>query len=196
MIQTDPINPNHQLPLEKIFTTLTVKELDKTSEKKIEIDYSDLLKTAINGFLPKRLLIEGEGGAGKTTLCAKIVWDWIKGINFTEFKMVLVIRLWDSAHRTMGGNCQIISVWQQFRPAYTAWSVHPLQPWQGFNNLGWVGWVPGGSPDAMWSHPDCCHEAIQIYQSHSHISIVESRSNPLHTQSQQGLCIHICGGIH
>ena len=102
MIQADPINPNHQLALEKIFTTLTIQELDKTSQKKLEIGYQDLLKTKINGFLPKRLLIEGEGGAGKTTLCAKIAWDWIKGINFTEFKLVLVIQLRDSFKRTLG----------------------------------------------------------------------------------------------
>ena len=102
MIQADPINPNHQLELEKIFTTLKIQKLDKTSEKKLEINYQDLLKTKINGFLPKRLLIEGEGGAGKTTLCAKIAWDWIKGINFTEFKLVLIIRLRDSKHKTVG----------------------------------------------------------------------------------------------
>ena len=102
MIQADPLNPNHQLALEKIFTALKIQELDKTSEKKLEINYQDLLKTKINGFLPKHLLIEGEGGAGKTTLCAKIAWDWIKGINFTEFKLVLIFRLRDSWNKTVG----------------------------------------------------------------------------------------------
>eukprot|EP00057_Strongylocentrotus_purpuratus_P008065 XP_011662539.1 PREDICTED: uncharacterized protein LOC105437540 [Strongylocentrotus purpuratus] len=48
----------------------------------------------INGVLPKRLLVEGEGGVGKTTFCSKIAWDWVNGSpEFQCFSWVLVIPL-------------------------------------------------------------------------------------------------------
>eukprot|EP00057_Strongylocentrotus_purpuratus_P006483 XP_011660957.1 PREDICTED: uncharacterized protein LOC105436753 [Strongylocentrotus purpuratus] len=57
--------------------------------KKIPLDYNELLKTKVNGELPKRFMVEGEGGAGKTTLCTKMAWDWTNGADdFQEHILV------------------------------------------------------------------------------------------------------------
>ena len=41
----------------------------------------------------KRLLLQGEAGAGKTTLCCKIAWDWLTGKGFKQFDLVLLVPL-------------------------------------------------------------------------------------------------------
>ena len=82
---------------EKIYTNLSMLIEDGSGGfRKMPLDYSDLLTTHVNGTLPKRLLVEGEGGAGKTTFCSKIAWDWTNGGRFQEFTMVLVIHLRDT----------------------------------------------------------------------------------------------------
>ena len=69
---------------------------------KKKIDYSEFHKIKNHGFPVRRLLVEGEGGAGKTTLCAKIALDWLTGKNFEEFTLVLVIPLRESKTKTVG----------------------------------------------------------------------------------------------
>ena len=101
-IQTDPLDLNTLLALDDIYTSLTLEEevLGKEKRKPIEID--NLLQTKVNGVYPKRLLLQGEGGAGKTTLCSKIAWEWVNGRHFTELEMVLVIALRKSKMRSVG----------------------------------------------------------------------------------------------
>eukprot|EP00057_Strongylocentrotus_purpuratus_P018570 XP_011673044.1 PREDICTED: NACHT, LRR and PYD domains-containing protein 10-like [Strongylocentrotus purpuratus] len=61
---------------------------------KTPLDYTNLLTTKNNGVFSKRLLVEGEGGVGKTTFCSKIAWDWVNGSpEFQHFSWVLVIPL-------------------------------------------------------------------------------------------------------
>ena len=56
--------------------------------------YIDLLTVRENGKIQKRVMVEGKSGTGKTALCAKMVQDWINGINgFQEFTMVLLVPL-------------------------------------------------------------------------------------------------------
>ena len=101
-IQTDPLDLNTLLALDDIFTSLTLVEEVLGKEKKKPITIENLLETEVNGAYPKRLLLQGEGGAGKTTLCSKIAWEWVNGRHFTEFEMVLVIPLRTSKKRTVG----------------------------------------------------------------------------------------------
>ncbi|XP_041461865.1 uncharacterized protein LOC121413169 [Lytechinus variegatus] len=101
-IQADPLNNSLLFQLDRIFTNLTLFEKDKGTTLKAPILYADLLKTKVNGVLPKRLLVEGEGGVGKTTLCAKIVWDWIRGTGYQDFKLVLLILLREVKDKTIG----------------------------------------------------------------------------------------------
>ncbi|XP_063954785.1 uncharacterized protein LOC129258778 isoform X2 [Lytechinus pictus] len=101
-IQADPLNSSLLFQLDRIFTNLTLLEEDKGTTLKAPILYADLLKTKVNGVLPKRLLIEGEGGVGKTTLCAKIVWDWIHGDCYQDFTLVLIVLLRELEGKTLG----------------------------------------------------------------------------------------------
>ena len=101
-IQTDPIDLNTLLVLDDIFTSLTLEEEVLGKEKRKPLEIENLLQTKVNGIYPKRLLLQGEGGAGKTTLCSKIAWEWVNGRHFTEFEMVLVIPLRKSNKRTVG----------------------------------------------------------------------------------------------
>nr|XP_054753545.1 uncharacterized protein LOC129259271 [Lytechinus pictus] len=101
-IQTDPLNIGLLFTIDEIFTNLTLMEEDKRGTHKKPLLYADLLKTKVNGVLPKRLLVEGEGGVGKTTLCAKIVWDWINASGYQDFKLILFVLLREAKNRTIG----------------------------------------------------------------------------------------------
>ena len=68
----------------------------------VEIEIENLLQTKVNGVYPKRILLQGVGGAGKTTLCSKIAWEWVNGRHFTEFELVLAIPLRKSKKRSVG----------------------------------------------------------------------------------------------
>ncbi|XP_030844755.1 NACHT, LRR and PYD domains-containing protein 3-like [Strongylocentrotus purpuratus] len=94
-IKPNPLDFNIILEFEQIYTNLTLLRSEKgTRRTKMPLDYTDLLTTQINGEIPKRLLVEGEGGVGKTTFCSKIAWDWVNGSpEFQNFSWVLVIPL-------------------------------------------------------------------------------------------------------
>ena len=50
-------------------------------------------------------MIQGEAGAGKTTLFAKIAWDWLNGNGVKQFELVLIIPRCDTENnRTVRGN--------------------------------------------------------------------------------------------
>eukprot|EP00057_Strongylocentrotus_purpuratus_P019335 XP_011673809.1 PREDICTED: uncharacterized protein LOC105442880 [Strongylocentrotus purpuratus] len=101
-IQADPLNSELLLKFERIFTNLTLMEEDKGTKHKTPLLYDDLLRTEVNGIYPKRLLVEGEGGVGKTTLCAKIAWDWIHGKGYQDFKLFLVVLFREAKDKTVG----------------------------------------------------------------------------------------------
>eukprot|EP00057_Strongylocentrotus_purpuratus_P005094 XP_003730198.1 PREDICTED: nucleotide-binding oligomerization domain-containing protein 1-like [Strongylocentrotus purpuratus] len=101
-IQADPLNSELQIEFDRIFTNLTLMEEDKGTTRKIPLLYDDLLRTKVNKICAKRLLVEGEGGAGKTTFCAKIAWDWIHGKGYQDFKLVLVILFREAKEKTVG----------------------------------------------------------------------------------------------
>eukprot|EP00057_Strongylocentrotus_purpuratus_P009946 XP_011664420.1 PREDICTED: uncharacterized protein LOC105438386 [Strongylocentrotus purpuratus] len=94
-IKPDPLDFNIILEFEQIYTNLTLLRNEMgTRRTKTPLDYTDLFTTKINGVIPKRLLVEGEGGVGKTTFCSKIAWDWVNGSpEFQRFSWVLVIPL-------------------------------------------------------------------------------------------------------
>ncbi|XP_071476587.1 NACHT, LRR and PYD domains-containing protein 3-like [Diadema antillarum] len=87
--------------LDEIYTNLSL--IDQSSNRKTPILYKDLLNWN-EGRFSKRILIQGEGGVGKTTFCSKIAWDWCNGEILQDLNMVLVIPLWDSSvGATIGG---------------------------------------------------------------------------------------------
>ncbi|XP_072171978.1 uncharacterized protein [Diadema setosum] len=92
-VTVDPLNFMERVELDNIYTNLSI--IDRNSKSKTPITYDDLLTNNENGILSKRLLIQGEGGVGKTTLCAKIAWDWCQGKILQDLDMVLLIPLRD-----------------------------------------------------------------------------------------------------
>ena len=66
------------------------------------LDYNDILDLKVNGEFPKRIMVQGEAGAGKTTFCAKIAWDWIEGMYFSHFVWVLIVPLREFKKHTIG----------------------------------------------------------------------------------------------
>ncbi|XP_041471841.1 NACHT, LRR and PYD domains-containing protein 13-like [Lytechinus variegatus] len=94
-IKPDPLAFDLIFEFEEIHTDLTLLRNEMgITKKKRSLEYNELLTTKINGVTPKRLLVEGEGGVGKTTLCSKIAWDWTNGLEaYNHFSWVLVVPL-------------------------------------------------------------------------------------------------------
>ncbi|XP_072182188.1 uncharacterized protein [Diadema setosum] len=93
-VTVDPLNFMERVNLDEIYTNLSL--IDYSDMRKIPITYENLLTHDECGNLSKRLLIQGEGGVGKTTLCAKIAWDWCQGKILQDLDMVIVIPLRDA----------------------------------------------------------------------------------------------------
>ncbi|XP_071505894.1 uncharacterized protein [Diadema antillarum] len=100
-VTVDPLNFMKLVELDEIYTNLSI--IHQSSKHKTIITYDDLLTNNKEGYLSKRLLIQGEGGVGKTTLCAKIVWDWCQGRILQDLDMVLLIPLRDIKNATSIG---------------------------------------------------------------------------------------------
>ncbi|XP_063971528.1 uncharacterized protein LOC129282529 isoform X2 [Lytechinus pictus] len=101
-IRADSLNPRSLAPCKDIYTHLVLEEEDYRNKKR-SLEYKDLFKLKINGEFPNRIIIQGEAGAGKTTLCAKIAWDWIDGSpDVPKFVWVLVIPLREVKRCTIG----------------------------------------------------------------------------------------------
>ena len=101
-IKTDPLSFDSVQDFESLFTNLRV--IDTTDQT--ELSYEDLLSLKTGDDedrQARRLLAEGEAGAGKTTLCAKIAWDWLNGNGFKQCELVLIIPLRDTENnKTVG----------------------------------------------------------------------------------------------
>nr|XP_054760830.1 uncharacterized protein LOC129267111 [Lytechinus pictus] len=101
-IRADSLNPRSLAPCEDIYTNLLLKEEDYPNKKR-PLEYKGLFKLEINGEFQNRIIIQGEAGAGKTTLCAKIAWDWINDSpDLPKFVWVLVIPLREARRYTIG----------------------------------------------------------------------------------------------
>ena len=70
-----------QVKLDKIYTRLSWVKKEQTptgtSQSKLT-DYGELFTADENGVVPKRILVQGETGIGKTTFVKKLALDWAK----------------------------------------------------------------------------------------------------------------------
>ncbi|XP_030834131.1 uncharacterized protein LOC115921142 [Strongylocentrotus purpuratus] len=99
-IRADPLNPASSVQFDDMYTNLFLLE-EHGTEKRV-LDYNDILDLKVNGEFPKRIMVQGEAGAGKTTFCAKIAWDWIQGMYFSDFVWVLIVPLREFKHHSIG----------------------------------------------------------------------------------------------
>eukprot|EP00057_Strongylocentrotus_purpuratus_P014645 XP_011669119.1 PREDICTED: uncharacterized protein LOC105440530 [Strongylocentrotus purpuratus] len=99
-IRADPLDPASIVPFKDMYTNLFL--LEEHRKQKRKLDYNDILDLKVNGEFPKRIMVQGEAGAGKTTFCAKIAWDWIEGRHFSHFVWVLIVPLREFKQHTIG----------------------------------------------------------------------------------------------
>ncbi|XP_072182193.1 uncharacterized protein [Diadema setosum] len=101
-VTVDPLNFMERVDLDDIYTNLSL--IEQSGMRKTPITYEDLWANDEGGNISKRILIQGEGGVGKTTLCDKIAWDWCQGRVLQDLDMVFVIPLRNIAtDDTIGG---------------------------------------------------------------------------------------------
>ncbi|XP_041466239.1 uncharacterized protein LOC121416801 isoform X5 [Lytechinus variegatus] len=101
MIRADPLDPDSIVPFEDMYTSLFLEEEKRKKRNKLE--YKDLFNLKVNGIFPKRIMVQGEAGAGKTTFMAKIAWDWINDSpDLPKFVWVLIIPLREAKRYTIG----------------------------------------------------------------------------------------------
>nr|XP_054761450.1 NACHT, LRR and PYD domains-containing protein 3-like [Lytechinus pictus] len=106
-IKPDPLDFNLIVEFKKLYTNLVLLRHDKGLTRDTSpLDYKNLFTTKVAGVLPKRLLVEGEGGVGKTTLCSKIAWDWAEGYEeYNQFNWVVVVPLRNVIKGQTIGDC-------------------------------------------------------------------------------------------
>ncbi|XP_041469951.1 uncharacterized protein LOC121419561 [Lytechinus variegatus] len=101
MIRADPLDPNSIVPFKEMYTNLFLEKENKN--EKSQIEYKDLFNLKVNGKFPKRIMVQGEAGAGKTTFLAKIAWDWMNDSpDLSKFVWLLLIRLREAKRYTIG----------------------------------------------------------------------------------------------
>ncbi|XP_063971340.1 uncharacterized protein LOC135158026 isoform X2 [Lytechinus pictus] len=114
MIRADPLDPDSIVPFQDMYTNLFLEKEKrrkrsqhgvycKTFQYRSQLEYKDLFNLKVNGIFPKRIMIQGEAGAGKTTFLAKIAWDWINDSpDLSKFVWVLIIPLREAKRYTIG----------------------------------------------------------------------------------------------
>ena len=87
-----------QVELDKMYTRLSWVKKEQTptgpSEEKLR-HYTDLFTGEKDGNIPKRILVQGETGIGKSTFVKKLAVDWAeqKDDALKKFKLVLALPL-------------------------------------------------------------------------------------------------------
>ncbi|XP_041466200.1 uncharacterized protein LOC121416787 isoform X2 [Lytechinus variegatus] len=101
MIRADPLDPDSIVPFKDMYTSLFLEE--EKRKKRSKLEYKDLFNLKVNGIFPKRIMVQGEAGAGKTTFLAKIAWDWINDSpDLSKFVWVLIIPLREAKRYKIG----------------------------------------------------------------------------------------------
>lgn len=84
--------------IQHYYVDINIEELERGGEvvNEAAIQLEDILKKDIRIVGRKRLLIQGEAGFGKSTLCTKLAYDWaqeVQGGFVNKFDLVILYRL-------------------------------------------------------------------------------------------------------
>ena len=99
-VQIAPWDPNDTVHIDEVYTRLSWCREDKhpsgTEEQELG-DYTDIFHGHKNYPNPKKIVVVGQGGIGKSTFSQKLAVDWAKGEKeaLKKFDLLLVIKLRD-----------------------------------------------------------------------------------------------------
>ena len=88
------------MDMDEVYVQLTLlrdeRKLDGTTKTEFE-DYSDIFSSHGHHLIPKRILVYGKPGVGKSTFSKKLAVDWARGEKETlkQFTVLLLIKLRD-----------------------------------------------------------------------------------------------------
>ena len=89
--------------IRQVYTRLSMKK----EKQSVPVDYTELFKKTKEGLFPKRILVEGQAGIGKSTFVKKLSLDWVEPDETSvseernvlkKFELVLFIKLREVSH--------------------------------------------------------------------------------------------------
>ena len=96
-----PWDRNNTTDIDEVYVQLTLlrddRKLGETTQEELG-DYGEIFATHGHHLIPKRILVYGRPGIGKSTFAKKLAVDWSRGnkeILIKKFAVVLLIKLRD-----------------------------------------------------------------------------------------------------
>ena len=95
-----PWNPDNTMDMDEVYVQLTLlrdeRKLDGTTKTEFE-GYSEIFSSHGHHLIPKRILVYGKPGVGKSTFSKKLAVDWARGEKeiLKQFTVLLLIQLRD-----------------------------------------------------------------------------------------------------